>query len=187
MIHRDLKPENVFFAHVNHPHTGKDHLHVKIGDLGLVASQEDNSKGFAGAPGYIAPELYQYWDDEGDDYDARCDIWSVGMILADMLLPKTFTECDGNSAAFQSLKDSSSVAADDDEDEGDASKTCLRLGAKPVLKGLFEIVQASNCGPDAMSLLAKLLEIDPSKRPSAAPLLNSSEVLGCVKPPINVN
>ena len=66
-------------------------------------------------------------------------------------------QCDGGSAAFQVLLDSSSVAADDDEDEGDSSKTCLRLGAKPVLKALLDTVQASNCGPDAMALLVKLL------------------------------
>lgn len=103
LIHRDLKPENVFIAHQNHPHTGKDHLHVKIGDLGLVARQEDdaNTKGFAGTPGYIAPELYQYWNGDADEYDERCDIWSVGMILADLLLPAPFAKCGGGSAAFQ--------------------------------------------------------------------------------------
>ena len=103
LIHRDLKPENVFIAHLAHPHTGKDHLHVKIGDLGLVARQEDDAatKGFAGTPGYIAPELYQYWDSEADDYDERCDVWSIGMIFVDLLLPEPFTSCDGGSAAFQ--------------------------------------------------------------------------------------
>ena len=158
--------ENVFIAHQNHPHTGKDHLHVKIGDLGLVARQEDDAstKGFAGTPGYIAPELYQYWNDDVEEYDERCDIWSIGMILADLLLPVPFAKCGGGSAAFQVravctcrgylpwdvaccrllrqvLLDTEGVDANDEEDEGDASKVFLRLGAKEPLRAIIETVQ----------------------------------------------
>jgi hypothetical protein len=47
-------------------------------------------------------------------------------------------------------------------------------------------LQASNCGQDAVTLLTKLLEINPSKRPRAQQLLTHNDVLGRVTPPISV-
>ena len=47
-------------------------------------------------------------------------------------------------------------------------------------------LQATNCGHEAVNLLTKVLEINPSKRPSAAALLGSRDVLGHVTPPISV-
>lgn len=99
-----------------------------------------------------------------EEYDERCDIWSIGMILADLLLPVPFAKCGGGSAAFQVravcicrsylprdaaccrrlrqvLLDTEGVDANDEEDEGDASNTFLRLGAKEPLRAIIDAVQ----------------------------------------------
>jgi hypothetical protein len=47
-------------------------------------------------------------------------------------------------------------------------------------------LQENKCGAEALALLSRVLEVNPSKRPHAAQLLNGGEVLGRVKPPINV-
>ena len=45
---------------------------------------------------------------------------------------------------MQVLVDSAGVDADDEEDEADASKTCLRLGAKEPLRAIVDAVQVRN-------------------------------------------
>jgi hypothetical protein len=82
IIHRDLKPENIFIR------AGGDD-DVKIMDFGLaksegIANQEDcfRSAGgdVVGSPAYIAPESIT-----NDEIDARTDIYSLGIILFEML------------------------------------------------------------------------------------------------------
>jgi eukaryotic-like serine/threonine-protein kinase len=68
LIHRDLKPGNIFFCKDGTP---------KIGDYGLVRSTKwERFVSTAGTPGYKAPEK---------KYDHRSDIYSVGIILKEML------------------------------------------------------------------------------------------------------
>ena len=42
---------------------------------------------------------------------------------------------------LQVLLDSSVVDADDEQDEGDASNTCLRLGAKQPVRAIIDAIQ----------------------------------------------
>ncbi len=82
VIHRDLKPANIFL--VVH---GDEHDFVKVLDFGLVKNVSE-SRGeditqtglFMGSPKYMAPEQIQ-----GDRVDARTDIYSLGIILYEML------------------------------------------------------------------------------------------------------
>jgi len=75
IIHRDLKPENIFL----------NEGHWKIGDLGLgrilQGSQRASSTG-TGTVAYNAPERFR------PGYDKRADIWSVGVMLFEMLTGK---------------------------------------------------------------------------------------------------
>eukprot|EP01049_Picozoa_sp_SAG25_P005168 SAG25_NODE_344_length_9418_cov_328.220815_8_plen_88_part_00 len=70
-----------------------------------------------------------WWDGTVDDYDEKCDVWSIGMIWCDLLMPTVFDSCGGSSAAYQCLWDSDSVATEEEGDEGDFSRLALRLGA----------------------------------------------------------
>lgn len=69
IIHRDLKPENIMITH-----NGQN---VKIIDFGLSdADSYGTFKSPAGTRHYAAPELIA-----GEPVDARCDIWSLGVII----------------------------------------------------------------------------------------------------------
>lgn len=69
IIHRDLKPENIMITH-----NGQN---VKIIDFGLSdADSYGTFKAPAGTRHYAAPELIA-----GEPVDARCDIWSLGVII----------------------------------------------------------------------------------------------------------
>src|SRR3712207_6314816 len=84
IVHRDLKPLNILIRPDLPPQEG-----VKVLDFGLakiksgellgsfVAAQ---TQGMMGSPFYMAPEQ---WSD--DDIDVRADIYSLGVILYQML------------------------------------------------------------------------------------------------------
>src|SRR5437762_5643970 len=92
IIHRDLKPANVMLLRQH-----DDHDFVKVLDFGLVkffssdgsesAEKEQNditnAGTFMGSPHYIAPEQAR---NQGPDQ--RCDIYSVGVMLYQMLTGK---------------------------------------------------------------------------------------------------
>src|SRR5215467_345736 len=76
VIHRDIKPSNIIL-------TGQGV--VKIVDFGLAVVLRDlsttRSAGMAGTAVYMAPEQTQSFP-----ADQRCDMWALGVVLAEMLL-----------------------------------------------------------------------------------------------------
>jgi eukaryotic-like serine/threonine-protein kinase len=87
VIHRDLKPANIFL--VEH---GDEPDFVKVLDFGLVKDVGDPKPGdeqltqtglFMGSPKYMAPEQIR-----GDRVDARSDIYSLGVMMYEMLSGK---------------------------------------------------------------------------------------------------
>ena len=85
IIHRDIKPSNILFDKRNNPY---------ISDFGiakLTQAQAGNVTGSAiiGTPAYMAPEQAQ-----GEDVDGRTDIYSLGIILFEMLTGKQPYEAD---------------------------------------------------------------------------------------------
>nr|AUG68903.1 G protein-coupled receptor kinase 1A [Aptychotrema rostrata] len=77
IIYRDLKPENVLLDNDGH---------VRISDLGLAVELKPNetkTKGYAGTPGFMAPELL-----EGLEYDYSVDYFTLGVTLYEMIAAK---------------------------------------------------------------------------------------------------
>jgi len=73
VLHRDLKPANILL------HNGI----LKIADFGFCKPLEDQldlTKTMVGSPIYMAPEILK-----GDNYNMKADIWSMGVVLFEML------------------------------------------------------------------------------------------------------
>ena len=73
VLHRDLKPANILL------HNGI----IKIADFGFCKPLENNfdlTQTMVGSPIYMAPEILK-----GDEYNIKADIWSMGVVLFEML------------------------------------------------------------------------------------------------------
>uniref|UniRef100_A0A0D9Z1C6 Protein kinase domain-containing protein n=1 Tax=Oryza glumipatula TaxID=40148 RepID=A0A0D9Z1C6_9ORYZ len=79
IVHRDLKPQNLLLS------TNGDAITLKIGDFGFARSlvQENLAATMCGSPSYMAPEIMRC-----EDYDAKADLWSVGVILFQLVTGK---------------------------------------------------------------------------------------------------
>jgi len=79
VIHRDLKPGNILFDEYNNPY---------ISDFGIAKLTQTPSRltssGIIGTPTHMSPEQAQ-----GEEVDGRSDIYSLGVILFEMLSGKT--------------------------------------------------------------------------------------------------
>ncbi len=69
VCHRDLKPENILFDREGM---------IKLIDFGTAkkVDPEKGIKGVKGTPYYVAPEII-----EQTNYNEKCDIWSIGVIM----------------------------------------------------------------------------------------------------------
>ena len=75
IVHRDLKPENILLE------TERDINDIKLIDFGTAKrffkDEHGNTIPFSkkeGTTAYMAPEVIK------DDYNEKCDIWSIGVI-----------------------------------------------------------------------------------------------------------
>ncbi len=80
LVHRDIKPTKIFIT---------DDNQVRICDLGLAKSTTDETMNLTGAgftvgtPDYMSPEQAM-----GDDLDFRTDMYSLGLVLYEMVTGK---------------------------------------------------------------------------------------------------
>jgi serine/threonine protein kinase len=72
MMHRDLNPNNIFISNDGN---------IKIGDFGCSTRSGNDSCRDVGTSYYRAPEI------DTDVYDARIDIYALGVIFFEMLYP----------------------------------------------------------------------------------------------------
>ncbi|GAB6019905.1 Serine/threonine-protein kinase ulk3 [Chamberlinius hualienensis] len=124
--HMDLKPQNILLS-------SPTNSVIKMADFGFAQylTVHDDASALRGSPLYMAPEILL-----NQKYDARADLWSVGVILYECL----FGRAPYSSSNFTEL----------------AAKI---KNPKPI-----EIVYGVNISDECRDLLLRLLQRDPDKR-----------------------
>ena len=89
LVHRDIKPENIMLTR-----SGR----VLVMDFGVARQQSGDSGTVSGTPPYMAPE--QRW---GEAVDLRADVYSVGVVLAEMVSPGGVKEPGSRRAIWEGI------------------------------------------------------------------------------------
>ena len=94
IVHRDIKPENILFENQ------REDARLKIIDFGtsIVFKPREKLNTIIGTSFYVAPEVLK------NNYDEKCDVWSIGVILYIMLsgVPPFHGPTDG--AIYEKIK-----------------------------------------------------------------------------------
>ena len=88
IIHRDVKSQNLFVTQAGG---------LKIGDFGLsrlIGPKETFAQSFVGTPYYLSPELC-----EDGPYSQKTDIWSLGVVLFEVMSCATRFPFDAHNQA----------------------------------------------------------------------------------------
>ena len=128
IVHRDLKPENILFSNKD------DYSTLKLIDFGLatnILTIQEKKKSVVGTPYYMSPEIID------GNFDEKTDIWSLGIVMHQMLTGKFPFEPNKNEDLFQVIKNK---------------------------KFDPELLYKAECSEEVIDLVQKTLEKDPSKR-----------------------
>lgn len=88
IIHRDIKPGNIFINRFGD---------YKLGDFGIARSLDNIANGLSKryTPSYMAPEI-----ESGSTYDARVDIYALGIVLYRLLNNNRLPFCESESTVM---------------------------------------------------------------------------------------
>lgn len=140
ICHRDIKPENIVFNEES------ESSNVKIIDFGLSKSfhsKNHDMKTRVGTCFYMAPEVIK------GDYDEKCDVWSLGVLLYVLV---------SGRAPFNGSDDNAII--------------------KKIMEGKLEFKWEGwkNISDECKNLIKRML-VDVEKRPTAAEVLQDSWIV----------
>src|SRR5260370_20387101 len=96
IVHRDVTPSNIYLS---------DEGAVKLGDFGIARSIADNPRApgshvLKGKYGYLAPEQVS-----GDPFDHRADLFSLAVVLSEMIIGQALFPGAGQLAVLLAIRD----------------------------------------------------------------------------------
>ncbi len=158
IIHRDLKPSNIA--------VNKD-CELKILDFGMARQTNDEMTGYVATRWYRAPEIMLNWM----HYRQNVDVWSVGCIMAELLLGKVLFPGDDHMDQLKRIMDKVGTPNEEllKKIQSDVARNYIRILPRMERKN-FKVV-FPNASSQAVDLLEKMLQLDPDKRLDAAQAL----------------
>jgi len=169
VIHRDLKPSNILLD---------SDCFVKVCDFGLARSlthlKQTEQIGNPALTEYVATRWYRAPEIllASPRYTKGVDMWSIGCILAELLLGKPLFP--GSSTLNQIEKIMSVISrpsrADIDSIHSEYGHSILERASARSRRSLREVIP--NAPPDAVDLMEQLLVFNPEKRLSAQECLS---------------
>jgi len=133
IIHRDIKSDNLLINELGQ---------IKITDFGFSARRSDSKskrKTVVGTPYWMAPELIN-----GSEYDAKVDIWSLGIMVMEMA---------EGEPPYMDLPPVQALVA-------------------ITSKGLPDLQYPEAFSPEMQDFLSQCCETNPAKRPAAKAVLH---------------
>jgi WD40 repeat protein len=90
LVHRDIKPENIMLTRAGR---------VVLMDFGLAKREDSGADTVSGTPAYMAPEQAA-----GLEVDARADVYSAGVVLAEMVSPDGIKNFESRQSVWDGIR-----------------------------------------------------------------------------------